>query len=48
MQNLASAGFSMLAKWGQKRDCGLNVSYQGEFGSGYMSNQVYGSLRKEF
>jgi len=46
MQQLGSAGASILINWGKGNV--FNISYQGEFGSGYMSNEVYAKISREF
>ena len=38
-QNLGSAGLTVIADWGKLSDKRLSVSYTGEFGEGFMTNQ---------
>lgn len=48
MQNLASVGCSLIARWGCNKDYAVDLSYQGEFGSGWISNQIYAKFSKGF
>jgi len=48
VQHLGSAGLSLTTRWGSQFDQLLHLSYQGEFGSGYISNQINVKFTKEF